>query len=101
MRTLLQLPLFARVLLALLALVQLSLQIWGLVDLSRRENVPGGRKWLWALVIVAGGLVGAIVYHAIGKRAPEQASDFDATPRGERQDKRREAIDRLYDDRDA
>lgn len=97
MQSLLQLPLAARALLALVAVVQLSLQVWSLVDLTRRETIPGNRKWLWALVIVAGGLVGAIVYQAIGKRAPEQASDSDARTQGNR----REALDRLYGDRDA
>jgi hypothetical protein len=77
-----------------LLVVQLALQVYGLLDLAKRRAVPGGRKWVWALVIVAGNLVGAVIYLALGRSAPplDQAADRGAGD----QNARERAIDRLY-----
>ena len=53
----------------LVAAVQLATQVYALVDLARRDEVFGGRKWVWALVIVLGNLLGAIGY-LVGGRLP-------------------------------
>ena len=55
-----------------LALVaaQLLMQIYALVDLARRDSVRGGAKWVWALLVVAGNLPGAIAYLAAGRTTP-------------------------------
>lgn len=82
-------------LLVVLAL-QCILQIYCVVDLVRRPAVTGGRKWLWALIIVGGGLLGAIVYLAVG-RAPASFAGSDAGAGDE--DATRQAIDRLYGDK--
>lgn len=85
-------------LLALIAL-QLSVQIWALVDLVRRRRVRYGMKWLWALAIVLGGnmLIGPIVYAVFGRNVPEPADDagLPAAVGGERA---RHAADVLYGD---
>jgi hypothetical protein len=47
--------------------LQLGLVIFALYDLSRRERV-NGPKWVWALVILLGQLVGPILYFTIGRR---------------------------------
>jgi len=47
-------------------LLQLVLMVWALVDLSRRERTRGP-KWLWAIIIVLGELIGPIVYFLFGR----------------------------------
>jgi hypothetical protein len=49
-----------------IVLLQLILMIVALVDLVRREKTRGP-KWLWAIVIVLGELVGPILYLIIGR----------------------------------
>jgi len=85
------LPPTVRILLFVALGVQLAVQIYSLVDLARRSRVPGGRKWVWALVIVAGNLLGALIYLVIGRREvlteASQVGELDARER---------ALDRLY-----
>jgi DMSO reductase anchor subunit len=50
-----------------LILLQLGLQIWALVDLARRETT-NGPKWLWALIIIIGELVGPVIYFIAGRK---------------------------------
>lgn len=94
------LPLVAVVALILLGVTQLSLQIFGLIDLVRREEVPGGRKWLWALVIVLGSVIGALVYLAVGRSAARMPAG-DGEARGGGESATRRAVDKVYgpDDR--
>jgi drug/metabolite transporter (DMT)-like permease len=49
-----------------LLLIQLVLMITALLDLRRREKTRGP-KWLWALVILFGELLGPIVYFAVAR----------------------------------
>ena len=49
-----------------IALVQLVLMIVALVDLAKREKTRGP-KWLWALIIIFGELLGPIVYLVFGR----------------------------------
>lgn len=66
--TALGLPIGGVLLLVGLIAAQLALQIVALVDLARRRHgVRYGRKWVWAIVIVAGNLVGAVLYLALGR----------------------------------
>jgi Phospholipase_D-nuclease N-terminal len=52
-----------------LIILQLGVQIWGLIDLSRpNREVVGGNKLIWALVIVLGSLIGTIVYFVAGRK---------------------------------
>lgn len=58
--------------LGLLVLVQLTLMVTALVSLVRRpEAALRGPKWLWALIIIFGELIGPILYFALA-RVPEQ-----------------------------
>ncbi len=49
-----------------LALIELALMAVGYVDLARRDTVRGGRKWVWALVMLIS-LVGPILYLVLGR----------------------------------
>lgn len=73
-----ELPLWALIALGVLIVVQLTLQVIALVDLSRRPavQVVSGRKWVWLVVIVllSSGGIGAIVYLAAGRK-PAEATD--------------------------
>lgn len=84
----------AAVILALVV-VQLAIQIYALVDLARRRQVTGGKRWVWLIVILFGNLVGAILYLAIGRATPpavEPEHDPGASPG----DRTRAAADLLY-----
>lgn len=47
-------------------LLQLGLMVFCLVDLARRERTKGP-KWLWAVIIIFGELIGPIVYLLLGR----------------------------------
>lgn len=49
-----------------LLLVQLGLMVFCLTDLARRERTKGP-KWVWALVIIFGELIGPVVYLLAGR----------------------------------
>lgn len=53
-------------LIAPLALIQLGLMVYCLVDLARRERTRGP-KWLWALIVILGELIGPVVYLIVGR----------------------------------
>jgi len=48
--------------------LQLALMIFALIDLSRRSRTKGP-KWLWALIIIFGELLGPILYLLFGREA--------------------------------
>lgn len=48
-------------------IIQLSLMIYSLVDLSRRE-ITRGPKWLWVVLVVIGQLWGPILYLIVGRQ---------------------------------
>jgi hypothetical protein len=50
-----------------LVLLQLTLMTIALVDLIRREKARYLPKWLWAIIIVLGELVGPIIYLILGR----------------------------------
>ncbi|HEY3318781.1 MAG TPA: PLD nuclease N-terminal domain-containing protein [Coriobacteriia bacterium] len=79
-----------------LVLVQVSLQVWGLIDLARRKRVLGGRKWVWLLVILFGEIVGVIVYLAVGRSVPPDAQDPLAAAPTDDADRAQRAADLLY-----
>lgn len=62
-----------------LGLVQVTLDVLALVDLSRRPvaNVALGNKWVWVAIILLVNMLGAILYFAVGRRpaaAPAEAA---------------------------
>lgn len=55
-----------------LALIELGLLVYTLVDLLRPErHVLGGSKLVWALVIVLIGTIGPLLYLLVGRRDAE------------------------------
>ncbi|OGO61569.1 MAG: hypothetical protein A2032_04925 [Chloroflexi bacterium RBG_19FT_COMBO_49_13] len=50
-----------------LVLLQLTLMIVALVDLVHREKTRWFPKWIWALVIILGELIGPIIYLIFGR----------------------------------
>ena len=49
-----------------LILLQLALMAFALVDLARRERTRGP-KWMWAIIIVLGELLGPVIYLLLGR----------------------------------
>jgi DMSO reductase anchor subunit len=47
-------------------LLQLGLAIFCLIDLARRNRTKGP-KWMWAIIIIFGELLGPLVYLLIGR----------------------------------
>jgi DMSO reductase anchor subunit len=47
-------------------LLQLGLAIFCLIDLARRNRTKGP-KWMWAIIIILGELIGPLVYLLIGR----------------------------------
>jgi hypothetical protein len=80
-------------------LVQVSLLLWALIDIVRRpsEEVRGGTKWPWVLLVLFINLVGPVIYLAAGRvpaATPEEgAPSIDA-------DKTQRAVDTLYGERE-
>ncbi len=95
MRTFWGLSTPAFVALVALGAVQLTLQIIAGIDLAKRSAVPGGRTWVWAIVIVLGGLPGAVAYLAIGRSATGVPAGTD-DPQAAGDAARRRALDKLY-----
>ena len=87
----------ALIALAALALFQLALQIWAIVDLMRRDWVRFGRKWIWLLVIICGGLLGTVVYAAFGIQ--HGLGDGAIEPNEVKRDRTEAGLSNLYRDR--
>jgi len=58
-----------------IALLELGLLIWALLDVIRRERVKGGNKVVWILVIVLINLIGPIVYFIFGREDGPSETD--------------------------
>ena len=97
-----QLEVSSRVAALILALivVQLTLQVWALIDLARRDAVRSAPKWLWAVIILAGNLVGAIAYLAVGRHPEEGARGGPSGANAAGGEASRRAVDTLYGPRD-
>lgn len=52
--------------LAPLVVLQVGLMVLGYMDLARRERVRGGKKWVWALVMLIS-FVGPVLYFVMGR----------------------------------
>lgn len=92
-----KLPTPALIALSILVFCQVALQVFALVDLARRERVRADRKWVWAIVILAGQLIGPIVYLAYGRRVDEGAGSLDSPDvTGDVSERARKALDVLY-----
>ena len=58
-----------------LFLIELILFVIAIVDLIRRENVRGGNKIVWVLIIVLLGIIGPIIYFLLGREEKHHDSD--------------------------
>ncbi len=74
-------------------LLQCTLQVYCIVDLVRRPVVTGGNKWIWGAVIIAAGLLGALLYLGLGRA---QLSVLDAGDAAGGESATRRAIDKIY-----
>ena len=92
-------PNVAGMLLALVVL-QVGTQVFALVDLARRDAVRGGKKWVWALVIAFGNLIGAIVYLAVGRHPDDDVGSAGSGASTAGTGSARRAVDTLYGRRD-
>jgi hypothetical protein len=59
-------------LIGILAIAQIGLALFALVDLWKRDRVAGGHKWLWVALILIGNFAGSVLYLAIGRDAPPE-----------------------------
>ena len=91
------LPTWILVLIAIAACLQIALQIYALIDLSRRDSVLWGRKWVWVVIIIGGNLLGAVIYLGIG-RVVYQPDLERKSPAGS-EEARTRAMDDLYGNR--
>ena len=83
-----------------LIVVQVATQVFALVDLARRDAVRSAPKWLWALVITFGNLVGAIAYLVVGRKPPDEVDLPGAGGTEAGSEAARRAVDALYGPRD-
>jgi hypothetical protein len=93
-------PLWALIILGVLAVAEIALDVVALVDLFRRpvSQVALGNKWVWVVIIILINLVGAILYLAIGRKPVplSEPSGPPSTPRGNPES----VADALYGSRD-
>lgn len=50
-----------------LALIEVGLMVWAVVDLVKREHVRGGNKLIWAIVVVFISIIGPLLYLVWGR----------------------------------
>ncbi|MHB1357579.1 MAG: PLD nuclease N-terminal domain-containing protein [Anaerolineae bacterium] len=50
-----------------LVVIQLGLMLYALLDLVRRERAKHLPKWLWALIVLFGQLLGPLAYLILGR----------------------------------
>lgn len=83
------------VVIGLFVLLQLSLEVYAVIDIIRRpsERITGGNKWLWLAVVLLVNMIGAIVYLAVGRK-PQPPTGLVAAP--VTGDAAQEAVDTLY-----
>lgn len=95
MEELTALPTPVLIALGILVVVQLSLEIYAIIDIIKRpaDRITGGNKALWIVLVVFVNLVGAIVYLAVGRQAAPAADDGAAPASG---DAAARAVDTLY-----
>jgi len=76
------LPGWAWIVIAVMAVVQVTLDVIALVDLYRRpaDRVLTGNKWVWLAVILLANLLGAILYLVVGRK-PAVLAESATAPR--------------------
>lgn len=90
------LPVWVWIALAVVGVAQLAFELYALLDMLRRpeaELTLGGRKWLWAIIILLVNWVGAILYLVVGRKP---AAAVDAARAFPIADRAGAAVDALY-----
>src|SRR5436190_24383703 len=87
---------FVGAIILVLGVVQISMQVYALVDLARRDVVEGGKKWVWAAAVLVGGLIGTIAYLAVGRPPAKVDTPRAAGASTSGDDAARRAVDVLY-----
>lgn len=85
---------------AIFGIAQIAFEIWTLVKMLQMpadKLTLGGRKWLWAIIILFINWIGAILFWLIGRK-PEAAVDM--TPSTSAASRAEAAADALYGARD-
>jgi hypothetical protein len=57
------------------AILELGMLIWALLDIIRRKRVKGGNKVVWILVVVLINIIGPIVYFLFGREEDPPEDD--------------------------
>ncbi|MCL2149807.1 MAG: PLDc N-terminal domain-containing protein [Dehalococcoidia bacterium] len=57
-----------------LALIEIGLMVWAVIDIAQRRHVTGGNKVVWILVVVIINFMGPLAYFIFGRR-DEPAED--------------------------
>jgi choline-glycine betaine transporter len=94
------LPMAALIAILVLAVVQLVLQAWAIVDLIRRDSVLFGRKWVWLLIIVGASFLGPIIYFALGRHGDVTFDDAGSEDKAAARERWESGLSKLYRDRD-
>lgn len=50
-----------------LILIEIILIVVAIIDLIRIKNT-NGPKWMWAIIIILGNIIGSIIYFIVGRR---------------------------------
>lgn len=83
--------------LVVIALIELALAVYCIVDIVRRPAVTGGRKWVWIVFVAVFNLIGSVVYLAAGRAQPPAAETrTDAEPETTARSRTAAAADLLY-----
>ena len=57
---------------AVIGILGFVLWIWAVIDCTTNDYLPGNDKIVWILVVVLAGVVGAIIYYFIARKAVAQ-----------------------------
>jgi hypothetical protein len=66
------------IVLVVLALAELALVIWALVDIARRPRTSALPRWGWVLVVIFFNLIGPLAYLLVGRRDETVVDEWSA-----------------------
>jgi hypothetical protein len=72
------------VVIIVLALAELALVIWALIDVIQRPHPYGLPKWLWVVLILCFNFFGPVFYLLIGRREDQVVDDWRTQTAGQR-----------------
>lgn len=94
MQELSSLPTPALIALVVYGIVQISVEIYAIIDIIRRPaDRIAGPKFMWVLIVLLVNLIGAIVYLLVGRKPAPVTQEGASVAQG---DAARNAVDTLY-----